>query len=454
MAALTKVGEIIRCGWLRYLPQDDEEAYDELIHRAATQKKRGSVADAVAKFEASTKAETSLAKQKKDQEDDEDEDLPLDATCTQKAISGATVFFGLFGSGSQSADTNSASQNGSSRTSFRAAPSNEPTCRVCHKKIFPTDESTSCRNNTYHTGCFRCSQCNAKLKNHPDEEHRELPETKEMFLQCRQCKIDTEQKCKPRQLSRKAGSKIVVEDSEQGDIEQVVDAIGDDLEDALYGMIPRCATCGGDFLTYKGEISIVGSLKYHNECFLTGKPVVGTVSLTLEPLQAAKYLPESIILKLSSNESCRVISSLFFVWKDREKKLRSMRTDTTQRSDHLTVTFDLDENARANPNYKGVKNSPSKTSAPLMKCEKGDHSDLTLELIGGDQIAPQPPRLVEPVTVIPGYQRASPYLKATIGYSKYNLDHTMILTIPCNLSGNVLELLGATLTVIIQEPAL
>jgi LIM domain len=457
MNAFAKVATIIRCGWSRYLPDDEEEAYDELIEQAATERQRGSVASTVAKFEASAPLNGSKSK-----EDEENAMVATkDTTCSQMALSGASTLWGFFTGVPSSSDsnivaapaTNSQQSLHKFSSSARIRPSNDLMCRICQKKIFPTEESTSCRQNTFHIACFRCSMCGSKMKNHPDEEHTVLPETNHMLLQCRQCKIDNEQKYKPRQLSRIAGERIVVEDSEQGDIEQVVDAIGDDLEDALFAMIPRCATCGGDFLSYKGEVSIVGSLKYHKECFLTGKPTEGLVSLTLDAFQAAKYFPENVILKLSSTESCRVVTTLFFVWKDKEMALKSMRGDPVQRNDRVTVSFDLDDDARANPNFKGKKSSPTKTTAPLKESEKGDHSDLVLSLIGGDEIAPQAPKLSKPVEIVSGYQHA-PYLDASVAYTKYGLNHSLSLTIPCNLRADALELLGATLTLTIQKTSL
>jgi LIM domain len=454
MSALAKVATIIRCGWLRYLPEDEEEAYEDLIHQAAAEQQRGSVARVVAKIEASAPLDGNKARKDK-------EDIVVatnDTTCSQITLSGASKLWGLFTGLSSSAvnttataATNSQQSRPTSSSGARIRLSNDPLCRVCQKKIFPTEESTACRHNTYHNACFRCSLCGSKMKNHPDEEHTMLPATNHMFLQCRRCKVDNENKYKPRQLSRVAGERIVVQDSEQGDIEQVVDAIGDELEDALFAMIPRCATCGGDFLSYKGDVSIIGSLKYHKECFLTGKPTEGLVSLTLDAFQAAKYFPENVILKLSSTESCRVITTLFFVWKDKEMVLKSMRGGSLQKKDQVTLSFALDDEARANPNFKGKKSSPTKTQAQLQESEKGDHSDLVLSLIGGDEIAPQSPKVSKPVEIVRGYQQHAPYLEASITYTKYGLDHSLLLTIPCNLRVDVLELLGATLTVTIRK---
>ena len=123
-----------------------------------------------------------------------------------------------------------------------------------------------------------------------------------------------------------------------------------------------------------------------------------------------------------------------------------MRT-STERNDRVVVTFDLDEEARANPNYKGKSNVQKKTTLSL----DFNQPDLALDLIGGDQIAPQPPKLVGPISIASGYQKA-PALQATIRYSKYSLNHSLELNSPCNVTGDALELLGATLTVQIHDP--
>ena len=446
MNSLAKVGRVIRCGWLRYEPQDDEEVYDDLIQRSKQETaKRGSVKSAIAQFEQtstnakSTKEEVNLSK-----------DVP---SCSEKAMSGAYLFFGLFrGStdASSSPDKNNSNNLQAEKiaASVRAQSSKNPTCLVCQKKIFPTDESTAARNKTYHAGCFKCTLCKSKLKNHPDEEHQLVGGMHYLYLQCRRCKVDNEQKYKPRQVSRVAGEKIVVEGDEQGDIEQVVDAIGDDLEEAIYAMIPRCATCGGDFLHYKGEVSIVGCLKYHQECFLTGKPSAGTASLTMDPTQAAKYLPQDIILRLVSG-SGKVLSTLFFVWNDKDEALKSMRS--MERTNAISVTYHLDDDARANPNHPSNRNNTKKTMVALPQANNGDENiDLKLDLVGGDQISPQAPLQEGAVSISSGYQ-TPPTLQAKIGYSKYNLRHSLLLQTPCNATCDVLELLGTTLTVSIQE---
>ena len=479
MTVLTKVGRIITCGLLRCEPQDDEEVYDELLHRSnqqlqqqeQQQQQRVSVANAVARFEQSSHHDETTTNENSQLSSDHHNDLS--PTCSQKAKSGFSLLFGFMTGATATSRvednthnsnitaTNSGdSNNHNSAKSFRVKPAKkEPNCRVCSQKIFPTDESTTCRNNTYHAGCFKCTLCGAKLKNHPDERHEVMEagttdnHHEYMLLQCRRCKVDNEHKYKPRQKSRVAGEKTVLDDSEKGDIDQVVDAIGDDLEEAIYSMIPRCATCGADFLKYKGEISMVGSLKYHKECFLTGRPSATTASmLTLDPAQAAKYLPDTVIVRMTTASTNKILTTLYFIWKDKDQALKAMR-GTEHGEEGIVVTLNLDDEARANPNHKSNRNNPKRNQMQLPQHPGGDgdeNLDLSVDLVGADQIAPQPPRLLNPVSIASGYQN-SPSLQANIGYSKYNLQHTLLLNIPCNATCEVLDLLGATLTVKIQE---
>jgi hypothetical protein len=438
----------IKSGWLGDSMSEDEkkdgEVYDELLKdtskemSSSSRRRRGSVADVVAKFEESTK---SLSM---DASDVLDSPIATKSSCSQKAYSGASLLLGFV-----TGLTSRGAEEEEDKSPIRPkAPAKH--CRICEKKLFPTDETTTCRSYTYHIGCFRCALCSSKLKNHPDEVHK-LVVTGEgqehMLLQCRQCGIDNEHKNKPRRKSRKAGERIVVEDSEQGDVENVVDAIGDDLEEAMYGMIPRCALCGGDFLSYEGEISIVGSLKYHNDCFLWGKPGTGSGSVTLPPVQAARYLPDNLILKVATPEG-KSLTTLFFVWKDKEAAVKRLRND---RPDHVTATFELDEEARNNPNYKEKSEDQKKATVPLPPMN-GEEANFTLELVGGAKIAPEPPQVIAPPRVIKAYQKPT-ILRGTIRYVKYGLDHTLELTIPCNWKGDTLRLHCATLAVNITGPS-
>lgn len=454
MDALANFGNIITCSFLRYAPEDDDQEYDDLIRTSNPPKnvsspKRGSVANTIARFEKELPNETTTSKRGKIKNLEKE-------TCGQKALMGASLFFSFFTRHS----TDYANQTKlQSKTSPVISPSRMTKCNACDKKIFPTEESISCRQNIFHIGCFRCSQCGTKLKNDSKEIHQVAGRK---FFQCHRCKLKSEFKDKPRQLARIAGEKIEVGEDEQGDIDYVVDTIGDDLEDAMFGMVPHCATCGGDFLKYKGEIRGMGlGFKYHEECWLYGKPAVGlTPAMTLFPKQAAKYLPETLILRLGWKQG-KIITTLYFTWKDKEVAVKSMRAEKRTLSeksfkDPVVVSFELDEDARGNPNYCGKKGSPVKTKSALpggsweTECQK---ANLVLSLVGSEQIVPQPPYLLEPISVkYTGTENHKiPNLYGRIGYKRYNLHHSLSLEIPLNLGCDEMDLLGAQLVVHIQE---
>jgi hypothetical protein len=329
-------------------------------------------------------------------------------------------------------------------------------CRVCQKKLFPTEKITTAQKQDYHAACFKCALCGTKLKNHPDEDHNMLLVSKsssdaalsirDIVLKCHTCKIHNEQNYETRTHSTLAGQRVVIGDEEQGDIEQVVDLIGDELENAICGMTPRCSTCGGDFLTYKGEIAMMGALKYHKECFQMGKPALGvqTSAVQLPPRQAAKYLPDTLILRLSSGDKNgrNILSSLFFVWTNKDDQLRALRAKLNE---SVRVFFHLDEEARANPNHRN--SSKKKRFADLPPGQDPEHPSLRVDIIN-EQIAPKSPGMVGRSSIVYSKKLSSSVLCAEVEYDMYSLRHLISLNVPCDSEQEgKLDLARASLTV-------
>ena len=149
---------------------------------------------------------------------------------------------------------------------------------------------------------------------------------------------------------------ILVQEEEIGDIDGVMDAIGEELSDLLVqgAMLPTCAVCGTDFIGYTGKVTIIGSLKYHNDCWLMGKPCPFDKCLTA--IQATKYLPDRLIVKLlakgassaSSNSSdagthSRLssgapLATMFFTWKTREGDLKEVYNNAIKRQNNNKKT--------------------------------------------------------------------------------------------------------------------
>jgi hypothetical protein len=465
------------CGnWLRYQPVDEDEDDDDdicedeyenmvipAIKKAMTQQPKGSVvSNAIADFE--KKKEPSPTKQRIEREErNASRPSPspahaatLPTSYTGIALSKASSIFGRFYSRTATSP-NAAREESKSMLkprSFKVVPSQDDghRCRICRQKFFPTDKITTAQKQEYHAACFKCTLCGSKLKNDPDEDHMLINAEDapyhpilHIILQCQRCKLDNEQKYKPRTQSTVAGQKVVVGETEQGDIEQVVDLIGDELEDALCGMIPRCSTCGGDFLTYKGEISMLGALKYHTECWQMGKPALGfQASMTLQPLQAAKYLPNALILRLSSPDNGKVLSSLFFVWTNKDDQLKALRA---QKNESVRVFFHLDEEARANPNNSHA--SRKKRFADIPPGQDPDHPSLQVDIIN-DQIAPKSPGMVGPSSIVYSKELASSVLRAQVAYDMFNLHHVISLNVPCTPEQGKLDLAGASVTAHIE----
>jgi hypothetical protein len=135
------------------------------------------------------------------------------------------------------------------------------------------------------------------MTSHPTEVQFRVPprgEEKTLFFLCSRCQEESINMCKTKVLGTKAGEKIIIEDDEQGDVDGVKDAIGDELEDiVLNHMLPKCGTCGVDFLAYEGNIAMVGSVKHHQECWETGKP--GAIKPTDQKLYPFNLVAPSFI---------------------------------------------------------------------------------------------------------------------------------------------------------------
>ena len=309
-------------------------------------------------------------------------------------------------------------------------------CAVCQQRIFPTQPKITARQTLFHTSCFKCSTCNAKLCNFPEERH--VPMGPTIFLHCKQCQLDSQQTYKSKRLSTVAGTKTLVGETEQGDICQIHETIGDDLERALIGMIPRCATCGGDFLSASTDISILGPLKYHKECFTMGRPSV-TPQHTLTTIQSAKYLPETIILRIhctnrnsDGNRKRKVLTSLYFCWNNKEEELKSLCQQWPRKAlpDCITVQFPLEVKA----------GGTTKRNISI----GGDNHEFGVDVVGFPLV---PPNTIQTVVELPHISSSKSFFCAKLEFQKYNLWHSLRLEVPSLPDQQTLDLTHAALTV-------
>ena len=141
---------------------------------------------------------------------------------------------------------------------LRHRGSSAEACALCHRKVFPT-ESLKWRGAAYHRACFRCSQCARSLAAEGD-------------LLSHWCGgVPFCESCWKRQQLRKSGltasTGVIFKGqtaaaaglrrlpSHGGDVDGVLEAIGDELEAALDGMVPRCEICGAHFAA-KDEVVV------------------------------------------------------------------------------------------------------------------------------------------------------------------------------------------------------
>ena len=173
-------------------------------------------------------------------------------------------------------------------------------CGACGERIYSRYDRFDDDGTAYHKGCVKCDRCQKSLLPASKSERRKF--------MCGSCtaKIDDE---KRRSLT---SSHVIGQTQEQagtrkgpdakGDVAGVLDAIGDDLEEAYRSAVPRCLICGG---TYSKTDTIHYVIdqdrripKYHQECYRLGRPKDGVIHSAPPPRLAAKNAPSSIVLKV------------------------------------------------------------------------------------------------------------------------------------------------------------
>ncbi len=333
------------------------------------------------------------------------------------------------------------SQSSAMQTSIKHNVNQMPLCAACLTTIYPFDGVIHSYGRILHASCFTCCLCHAKLKHHPMEMHFELPEDNDaLWCVCAKCQLEYLHKDTPKILATVAGEKIIPDEEELGDVQGVKDAIGDELEEIiLEKTLPRCQVCSGDFLNYTGRVCIVGQMKYHKECWETGKPSVDLSERHLIPYQAAKYLPDRWILRLLVDDSKRrPLTTIFFVWKNRVQDFqRLLSTKQVKDTSVVSICLDLDDQARGNPNYHDV--SKRKTQVQLLS-----GASLKCELIGN----PLAGLLLHSTCESDRFRSILFRLRGT----KYHVQHLVTLRVPMHDS-KTLDLSKARLTITLRPEA-
>lgn len=322
-------------------------------------------------------------------------------------------------------------------------------CPVCRKQL--QDQHVQFQNLGLHKRCFRCRVCKCDL-NLKDSTIQTIQANGKVSFQCGSCQHLTDKAAQ--HVSKVAGERVVVQEHEQGDHKKVLADIGDDLEQAVYFMTPRCAVCGEPVDTKKNEWTLEGRTLYHKTCHETGRPNSPSKSIKLPPSFCAKYLPQQIILKLSSSNGT-TLTNLYFVWKDRDEEAILLRKEDSK---VVVVPFVLDDQAPANPNYAPPssgnklaqinplvqkKSTPKNTQVPL----PSDPGRIQLELVKGVDVGPRCPVMPESAKVDEGT------LITTLAYLYFGLTYRLSLQIEVLASEgeSLLKLQEARLTVTIQD---
>jgi hypothetical protein len=342
---------------------------------------------------------------------------------------------------------------------------NMPICAVCLKTIYPMDAVIYSYGRMIHSSCFTCRLCQAKLKHHPMEMQFELSEDENhaLWCVCAKCQLEYIHRDIPKVLATVAGEKITVDTEELGDVQGVKDAIGDELEEILLEKtLPRCQVCSGDFLNYLGRVCIIGQMKYHNECWETGKPSANLSERQLIPYQAAKYLPDRWILRLllvdhGNNNNvkgpCRPLATIFFVWNDRVHDFqRLVATKQVKATSIVQICLDLDDQALGNPNYYDT--SKRKTQAQLPPTSPGhdivSSSMLNCELIGN----PLAGSLRHSKCEFGRHKSGTLYCQFVLQGTKFHVRHQVKFRVPMYRqqdSSTILDFSNASLTITLRQ---
>jgi len=355
-------------------------------------------------------------------------------------------------------------------------------CPAC-RKVFSL--ATSARTVIFqdqklHQSCFQCCDCQTNLLDHDPKTVTEYVAAVRVRFQCQACcqKFNGKQQqdCHTRAVQPRGGS-VVIDHHEKGDTKQTMEKIGDALSEAVFFMHPKCSVCGGDFDDKDNNKQMAketrGNWRYHEECWDKGKPTVPSDIPKLTPAHSAKYLPDQIILQLRGQEE-NILTTLFFVWKNKEENVKELK-QTRKNDTVVDVLYTLDDEAPANPNYKPqtiyspvihpqlevMKKQPKSSTTkglvlPRAATTNGIVKDLQLKLLLEEKVAPRPPTLVEPVSIVHVDSDAEDgeksYLSAKLEYLKFGLHYVMALQIPFEDEERTkIDLVEALLSVTIQK---
>ena len=309
-------------------------------------------------------------------------------------------------------------------------------CQVCRKTFSSkAADIVHFQDQKVHLSCFLCCDCQINLQHHEHKTVQQYSANVRVKFQCRNC---CEQfNGKPQQHSHESAVKhklgpVVIEDHEQGDTKETLEKIGDDLTEAVFFMHPKCCVCGGDFYNKTMARETKGNWRYHQECWDSGVPTMldeMKACTKLLPAASAKYLPEQLIVQLycpleittattSTNTykkkgiDSKILTTLYFVWENKEAHAKEL-SKVHKKDPMVAVPYILDDQAPANPNFvpqvhtatvqqsKRQRQAQSTTAKTLtLPANNMGVDKFQLRLLAEDEVAPRPPTMVEPVSIV------------------------------------------------------
>jgi hypothetical protein len=324
-------------------------------------------------------------------------------------------------------------------------------CSACRRVVNNSHATIFFNQLILHQACLTCRDCGCELLDClADASIDTFWSNGKLRFTCAPCRINQASGLHDSYASI-AGERVVVSQSEHGDVDGVLGEIGDDLEQAVYFMTPRCATCGGDLNQTYGSaegIRVIGRTVYHNHCFVTGVPPkhLPPPTVKLPPSFCAKYLSQQIILKLTCHG--KTLTTLYFCWPDRVKTAEHLRENDDE---VVIVSFVLDASAPANPNYQRIQKTEKKNFKSPAKhiAVPACIQDLTIELVPGDQVPPRNPWMAE-YAYISHDANSKAKMIASLYYLHFGLEYCLTLSIP--IEGDaVLSVVDASLSVRIRD---
>lgn len=175
-------------------------------------------------------------------------------------------------------------------------------CDICNLPIYAAYERYDYGGGKYHKACFRCAGCNQSLASNGVVKHE-----RGGSYYCSTCVTKAHEKYRQAKAEHVVGETqeqagLRKTPSHRGDVEGVMNAIGDDLEEAYRRQVVTCEICGGTMDLKRDDIYYeTRGDKYvpvaHAECRKLGRPRDGVVYSAEPPRLAIKKVPDQLVVK-------------------------------------------------------------------------------------------------------------------------------------------------------------